>query len=116
MPAQACEHDCVGLAIEHGVDVFQVDAAARQFGPVGRFGHVRLGAEQIRRPKHGLLEGQILKCMQGVVMDENADGTLLRKQVRNVRHCLAQFLPPRLRRQIVLAQTTTAGWNRNVTL
>ena len=44
---------------------------------------------------HGLLERQILERVQSVVVDENADRTLHREQVRRVFHTLAQFIQPR---------------------
>ena len=83
-PAQPRKDHRVRLAIEHRVDILEVNAAACQFGPVGRFGHVRFGAEQVRRFDHCLLEGQMLERVQCVVMDENTDRTLHRKQVRRV--------------------------------
>ena len=86
MPAQAREDEGIRLAVENRVDILQVDAAARQLGPVGRFGHIGFGAEQMGRLDHGLLEGQMLERVQSVVMDENADRTLHREQVRGVFH------------------------------
>jgi hypothetical protein len=61
------------------------------------------------RLDHSALEWQILEGMQSVVMDENTDWALHRKQVRRVFNRLAQFIPSRLLRVIVSAQTTTAG-------
>jgi len=85
-----------------------VDAAARQLGAVGRFGHIRFGAEETRRLDYGLFEWAIFERVQRIVMDENADGTLHRQQVRRVLNGLAQFLPPRFRGLIVRSQPATA--------
>jgi hypothetical protein len=108
VPAQPWEDDRVRLAREHRVDILQVDAAARQLGPVGRFGHVRFGAEQIRGSYHCLFERQILERVQGVVMNEDADGALYRKQMRRMVDGLAQPVQSRLLRGIVLAQATAS--------
>ncbi|HTS47340.1 MAG TPA: hypothetical protein VMH05_05315 [Bryobacteraceae bacterium] len=49
----------------------------------------------------------MLKGVQGVVVDENADRTLQRKQVRRVVNGVAQPVFSRLRRVLALDQTTT---------
>jgi hypothetical protein len=108
VPAQPWKDDGVRLAIEQRVDILEVDAAACQRGPVGRFGHVRFGAEQMRRLDYGLLKGQILERVQSVVMDENTDWPLYRKQVRRVFNGLAQFIPAQLIGMVALPQTNTA--------
>ena len=104
-PAQPREDQRIRLAIEHRVDVLQVDAAARQFGSVGRFAHVRFGAEQMRGLDHGLLEGQMLEGVQRVVMNENADRTLHGKQVRRVFNRLAQSILSRWLQRIAAHAT-----------
>jgi hypothetical protein len=93
VPAQPRENDGVRLAIEHRVDILEVNAAACQLGAIGRFRHVRFGAEQLRRLDHGLLERKILKSVQSVVVDENPDRALHRKLVGCVFNGLAQFIP-----------------------
>ena len=87
--------DRIGLAIEHRVDILELDAAARQFGPIGRFRHIRFGAEQMRRFDHRLLEGQMLERVQSVVMNENADRALHREAgAPTCSTALEQSIPP----------------------
>ncbi len=71
-----------------------MNAAARQFGPVGRFAHVRFGAEQRPGLDHGLLEGQLLESVQRIVVDEHSNRTLLRKEMGRVVNRMAQFFLP----------------------
>jgi hypothetical protein len=68
----------------------------------------------LRRLDHGLLEWLILERVQSVVMNENADWPLHRKQVRSVFNGLAQFVPAQLPGMVVLPQTNTFGhfWRR----
>ena len=58
---------------------------------------------------HSLLERQILERVQSVVMDENADRTLHREQVRRVVNSLAQFIQSRWIAAAALLQTPTVG-------
>ena len=44
--------------------------------PVLFFPHIRLRAEQFRGLDDSIFERQVLKSMQGVVVDENADRSL----------------------------------------
>jgi len=69
----------------------------------------------MRRFDHSLLEGQALECVQGVVMDENADRTLHREQVRYVFYSPAQFIQARLIRTIIgaIASHQTAAEGRS---
>ena len=57
---------------------------------------------------HSLLERQILERVQSVVVNENADRTLHREQVRRVFNTPAQFIQPRLIVAIA-PQTATVG-------
>jgi hypothetical protein len=50
----------------------------------------------MRRLDYGLFEGQVLECVQSVVMDEDADRTLRREQVGGMINRLAQFVLSRL--------------------
>jgi hypothetical protein len=108
VPAQPWEDKGIRLAIEHRVDVPRLDAAPGQFGAVVRFGHVRFGAKQVRGLDHRLLEGQILERVQCVVVDENPDRTLHRKQVRRMINRTAQPIFSRSHRAIGLVQAVTA--------
>ncbi len=45
--AEPRKYERIGLAIEHGVDVYQLDAPARQFGPISGLTHVGLGAKRL---------------------------------------------------------------------
>ena len=108
VPGQPWEDDRVRLAGQHRIDIFQVNAPARQLGAVGRFRHIRFGAEEAGRLDHGPFERPVFERVQSVVMDENSDGTLHRQQVGRAFNGLAQFLPPRFRRPIVPSQPATA--------
>ncbi len=100
-PRQAGEHDRIRLVREHEVDVIDLNAPPRQFRAVGRFRHIGFSAEQVRCVDHRLLEGEVLKRMQSIVMDEDADGALYGKQVSRVFNCVEQFLPPEERGMVL---------------
>ena len=58
------------------------NAARRQLLAIARFGQKRLAAEPLGGALDGLFERQVLEGVQGVVVDEDADGALRRQQVR----------------------------------
>ena len=74
----------IRLAVEDGINILQKNAPKRKLHPVGRFLHVRFGPKQMGRFDHGLLEGQVLERVQGVVMDENADRALHGEHMRGL--------------------------------
>jgi hypothetical protein len=77
----AREDGGIGLGGEDGINIFAANAAAAEFGAVGILGHVRFGAEQAGGVDDGALKGQMLEGVQGVVVNEDADGALRREQV-----------------------------------
>jgi hypothetical protein len=67
------------------------------------------------RLNYGLLEGPILENVQGVVVDEDADGALQGQQVRRVFHGVPDSIQPRRWRDFIPAQRATTvfdAWRR----
>src|SRR5262249_5142374 len=74
----------IRFAVEHRIDIHKLDPAARQLGSISSFAHVGFGVEQARGVDERLLERQMLKGVQGVVMDEYSDRPLSWEQMRRV--------------------------------
>jgi hypothetical protein len=81
-----------------------MDPAARQLGTVERLGHERLGAEQFRRLDHGTFKRQVLECVEGIVVNEDADRPLNGEQVRRA---IDNLTKPVARRKIAFGQNET---------
>ena len=74
----------------------ELDASARQFGSISSLTHVRLGAEQLRSFEDCLLETEMLKRVQRVVVNEYADRSLLGSRCDPCSTVLAQSVQPAL--------------------
>ena len=72
------------LFVEQRLDVLGENAARRQLVPVTRLFQERLASELGRRLLHRVLERQVLEGVQRIVVDEDADGTLGRQQMRQL--------------------------------
>jgi hypothetical protein len=69
---------------QHRLQVIETDATGLQRGPVAGLGEVGLTAEDLGPAADGLVEGEVLEGVQGVVMDEDADRALCREQMGGV--------------------------------
>lgn len=68
--------DCSRVAVEHRVDIGDLDPAGREFLPIPGLREERLGSEDACRSDNGLLEWLVFESMQRVVMDEDVDRPL----------------------------------------
>jgi hypothetical protein len=107
VPAQPRKDQGIRLPIEYGVDVPRLDSAPTQLGAVVRFRQVRFSAEQVRGLDHRLFKRQILERVQCVVVDENPNGALLRKEVRYIVNSTTQPIFSRSHHVIGLLQAFT---------
>ena len=81
MPGQ---NGLFGLGCQHCVDIFDLYSSLAYASPIGGLGHVRFRPENVRCLHHRLFKRFVLKRVESVVVDENADGALCRQQVSGV--------------------------------
>ncbi len=75
---------------QHGAQLGEKNAPARQLVAVAVLGEVGLAAEHARSLPHRIVERQVLEGVKRVVVNEDADGSLRRQQMRGVQHGLSQ--------------------------
>jgi hypothetical protein len=69
---------------EQRLDVLRANAAGRQLLAIPRFGQERFAPQLHAGTSHRVFEGQMLERVQRVVVDEDADRSLGRQQVREL--------------------------------
>jgi hypothetical protein len=68
------------------------NAATAQFLAIAIFGEIRLTSKNPRARAHRLIKGLMLKSMQRVVMNEDANRTLRWQQMRRVLNLVRKLL------------------------
>lgn len=87
---EAREDEGIGFLVMHRIDIHELDSSASQLGPIGRFIHVGLSAEQLRCLDYSFFEGQVFECVQGVVVNKHANRALHGEYVGSVINCATQ--------------------------
>lgn len=94
-PVESCSGNrVVQLALENAIDIGRQNTSPLDIFPERLLAHVRLGSVQIGRFVDRLFEGQMLKGVQRVVMNEDADGSLRRQQMRGMLEFVSQLFAP----------------------
>lgn len=74
----------IHFADQDGFQILRPEAPAPHRLTIQVLRHVRFGVEQLGRLKNRLLEGKVLKRVQGIVVNEYPDGSLRREKMRHV--------------------------------
>jgi hypothetical protein len=74
----------IGLSVQHGIDIYELNSPPRQLSTIGGFAHIGLSAEHLRSLYYSFFEGPVFESVQRVVMNKDADWALRREQVRSV--------------------------------
>jgi hypothetical protein len=80
------------LVEEQGVDVLGVNTSGCQLIAIPRFREVRLAPQPHRSDFNGVFERQMLECVEGVVVNKDADWTLCWQQMRETSDRLCQVI------------------------